>query len=323
MSTNQIRAKIDAIKSFRAALVNYSNKQRKPLEDANQQITAMKAALDEAQSRARRDVNVCMRALNFCRAEAARAAWHGFFWDCSSEAWALQKAQAELRRISQVKASFDQSVGKFRATTQRYKQGMQTTLPKATRFLDGNITRLDAYLNVQLTGTALVAVPLFGMASWVANTIQKSVGDINRVKGGLGEEISAQILTKEFDLQELPFDQAHHGFDRVFRAPGISLIVVESKINRDGRLKLGQTNSGEQGSPEWIAAKGMEMSKTGSAQWTFANEEIARLVKEMGPSNIPALTLVLNPETGLGDVYFRQGDSNWKVLKSGINLEDY
>ena len=47
--------------------------------------------------------------------------------------------------------------------------------------------------------------------------------------------------------QEIAFDQPHHGFDSLFTAPDLPLIVVESKVNRQGQFRPGQTRAGEQG----------------------------------------------------------------------------
>jgi hypothetical protein len=154
----------------------------------------------------------------------------------------------------------------------------------------------------------------------VIGAIRHSKGELSRVMGGIGEQVSAQVLSEKFGLQEVPFDQPKHGFDRVFRAPGMPLIVMESKVSNRGELHLGQTVAGEQGSPEWIAVEASQMADRGSAQWSPANERIAHLVRELGAEKVPALSVVVNPVSGLGDVYTRL-DSGWQLLQGGITLD--
>jgi hypothetical protein len=99
------------------------------------------------------------------------------------------------------------------------------------------------------------------------------------------------------------------------------LIVAESKVRTGGDLDLGQTRAGEQGSPEWIAAEAARMADRSSAQWSPANERIARLVQELGPENVPAITVVINPETGQSQAYIRSDAGAWQPLGSAISLD--
>ena len=99
------------------------------------------------------------------------------------------------------------------------------------------------------------------------------------------------------------------------------LIVAESKVRMTGDLELGQTRAGEQASPEWIAAEAARMADRSSAQWSPANERIARLIQEMGPENVPAVTVVINPEAGLSQTYIRSGEAGWQPLGSAISLD--
>jgi hypothetical protein len=100
------------------------------------------------------------------------------------------------------------------------------------------------------------------------------------------------------------------------------LIVVESKVSSRGRLQPGQTRAGEQGSPGWIAAEAGRMADPSSAQWSPANERIARLVQELGPENVPTLAVVTNPNTQTVDVHVR-GEAGWRLLESGIPLDEF
>jgi hypothetical protein len=139
----------------------------------------------------------------------------------------------------------------------------------------------------------------------------------------VGEELSARLVREQPGFQELPFDQPKHGFDRVFTAPGLPLIVLESKVSSSGRFHPGQTRHGEQGSPEWIADQAEKMGDPTSAQWSPTNERIAALVKELGPENVPAVAVVIQSETGLADVYVRPAGSDaWQPLREGVSLAE-
>jgi hypothetical protein len=170
-----------------------------------------------------------------------------------------------------------------------------------------------AALGVGLTAAAIA------VTRWLAT-------DVRHALGAAGEELSARLVREQSGFQELPFDQPKHGFDRVFTAPGLPLIVLESKVvGAHGRAPFhpGQTRHGEQGSPEWIAAQAEKMADPTSSQWSPTNERIAALVKELGPENVPAVAVVIQSETGLADVYVRPAGSDaWQPLREGVSLAE-
>jgi len=170
-----------------------------------------------------------------------------------------------------------------------------------------------AALGVGLTAAAIA------VTRWLAT-------DVRHALGAVGEELSARLVREQPGFQELPFDQPKHGFDRVFTAPGLPLIVLESKVvgaHSRAPFQPGQTRHGEQGSPEWIAAQAEKMADPTSAQWSPANERIAALVKELGPENVPAVAVVIQSETGLADVYVRPaGGEGWQPLREGVSLAE-
>jgi len=99
--------------------------------------------------------------------------------------------------------------------------------------------------------------------------------------------------------------------------------VVESKVHHKGEFHPGQTQAGEQGSPEWIAAQTEKMADPNSARRSPANQRIASLIQEIGPENVPVVAVVIETDTGRVAVHYRPpGDAAWRELKAGMSLEE-
>jgi len=320
---SRVQADIEALKALREALLTFANRQMSALESAESEIARTESMLDQAEQHWRYEVERRSQALQACLREAAYAAQQGYCVDCSGYEYALQEAEENLTRVVQWQARVQQAVSQYHSASHRLESALQNDLPRATAYLADRITALEAYyaVSVMATATALAGAGVAGVMGGVIAAVRRSQGELSRVMGSAGEQIAAQVLSEKFGLQEVPFDQPKHGFDRVFRAPGMPLIVVESKVSSSGALHLGQTKTGQQGSPEWIASKAAQMADRSSAQWSPANERIARLVQELGAENVPAVTVVVNPTTGLGDVYTRQGTNDWQWLQGGISLD--
>lgn len=215
------------------------------------------------------------------------------------------------------------AAAQFRRAAQRFAATLRNDIPRATQFLADRITALEAYYATQALAVAggLAATGVHAVMGGVIGAIRRSRGELNRAMGSVGEQISAQVFSKKFGLREVPFDQPKHGFDRVFSAPGMPLVVAESKVSSSGQLRLGQTRHGQQGSPEWVRHTAHQMGDRSSAQWSPANERIARMVGELGPENVPTTAVVINPDTGLADVCSRQGGSGWRLLDGDISID--
>jgi len=240
----------------------------------------------------------------------------------------LGEAEAELATARKWLTRVREAEATYRVETRRLERMASVNIPRARALLSRKIADLEAYLAVSAVSSAMVAGVALAAAGGAAvgaaiALLRSREGDLRRVLGAQGEQIAAQLVAEEFDLKELPFDQPAHGFDRVFAAPGIPVIVVESKVASDGKLHLGQTRAGEQGSPEWVAATAEKMADVRSAQWSPTNERIAALARELGPENVPVLTVVINPTTETADVYYRQGGSEtWLPLQQGLSLQN-
>ena len=319
----RVDTEVEALKALRGALPDFARRQYEAIEMAEQEIFRTQQLLEEAEARARLRVEEARSALEACFFQAMLAAQRGESVDCSSYEYALRQAEEHLVRILEWQNRVRQEAEAFRAVAHTYRDMLASLLPQATGYLDRRITALEAYLATRLQATAVgvAAAGALALMGGVIAAIRRNRGELARLKGALGEEVAAQVLSEKFGLQPLPFDQPKHGFDRVFTAPGMPLIVAESKVRTGGDLDLGQTRAGEQGSPEWIAAEAARMADRSSAQWSPANERIAHLVQELGPENVPAITVVINPETGQSQAYLRSDEGDWRPLGGAISLD--
>jgi len=253
----------------------------------------------------------------------------------------LAEAQAELRTVQEWTRLVERQAEEYHRQARRLKAWLDGELPKATAFLERKITTLQSYVAMGISSGGYVTPP---PVQAVGETFATAVGlaalgvgltaaaiavtrwlasDVRHALGTVGEELSARLMREQPGFQELPFDPPKHGFDRVFTAPGLPLIVLESKVTSTGQFRPGQTRHGEQGSPEWIAVQAEKMADPTSSQWSPVNERIAALVRELGPENVPAVAVVIQSETGLADVYVRPaGSEDWQSLREGVSLAE-
>jgi len=281
---------------------------------------------------------------------------HYYAPDCSAYERALrqaqirlQEAESELRNVQQWMKVVGEAVAAYRTQAQRLGQLLATDLPKAEAFLGRASATLQSYVTMTVPPSGVSAPteptlsttpPMQAVADMFTTSVGLSVlgaeftgaaialihwiaSDVRQALGPVGEQLSARLLSEQFGLQEVPFDQRKHGFDRLFTAPGLPLIVLESKVNRNGQFHLGQTQVGEQGSPAWIDAHTERMADRGSAEWSPTNERIAAIIRELGPENVPVVTVVIQTDTGLADVYYRApGVENWQQLRGNVSLKE-
>ena len=318
-----VYADIEALKTLRQALLTFAARQSDALQEAEAEIARTQAALHEAEQRWRYEVERRRAEVEACYVQAMIAAQQGYAVDCSGYVQALRYAEEHLTRILEWQRQVEITVSQYRSAAQSFASTLHDLIPRATSFLADRITALEAYyaMRVVQTAVALAKSDVGGVMGGVIGAVRRSRGELSRVMGSIGELVTAHILSEKFGLEEIPFDRPKHGFDRVFRAPGMPLIVVESKVSSSGELHLRPTQAGEQGSPGWIAAEAARMADRDSAQWSPANERIAALVQELGAENVPALTVVVNPTTNQADIYAR-APTGWQPLRLGISLEE-
>ncbi len=319
----QVRADIEALKSLRSALIRFAQRQTEALEATEREIARKEKSLEDEEKRCRREVQRHSQRLQACLAAARAAAAKGGQVDCSPERASLHEAERELEQVRRRVVEVKTAAERYRRVAQRVQAMLHEQLPHATSFLQDRITALEAYYAAQIDA-ATASFASLGMPEIVGSVIgamRHTKGELSRVIGAVGEEIAAQVLTERFGLRQVAFDQPKHGFDRVFSAPGMPLVVVESKVSSTGNLRLQPTKSGEQLSPGWIAASASRMADRSSAQWSPINSRIAGLVEELGPDNIPVVAVTLNPNTNTADVYWRIGTGSWQLLEQGIALK--
>ncbi len=262
----------------------------------------------------------------------------------------LAEARARLREVVEWRRLVERTAEEYQRQARRMAAWIQEELPKASGLLESKVNTLYAYTGIGPGGVpsfvpatfatappadaaagaaalgallAAVGVGVAGVAviRWLGQGVQKALGDV-------GEALAADLARQEGRLREVPFDQPKHGFDRVFLTPDGRVVILESKVvgahgrAPTGEFHPGQTQHGEQGSPEWIAATAERMADPSSAQWSPANERIAALIRELGPENVPVVAVVIETETGQAHIYHRQGNEDWTPLREGISLAE-
>jgi len=350
---------IQALEEFKGHLTRFNTQAQEVLNAAEIEIRRTLDWLQERLNYWRNEVRrrqeilaQAERALAACRA----GGWYdknGYYHEppCTAQWEAVRRArtylaeaESELRTVQEWTRLVERQAEEYRRQAQRLKAWLDGELPKANAFLERKITTLQSYVAMGISSGGYVTTPpvqaagetfatAVGLAALGVGLTAAAIAvtrwlatDVRHALGAVGEELSARLVREQPGFQELPFDQPKHGFDRVFTAPGLPLIVLESKVvGAHGRapFRPGQTQHGEQGSPEWIAAQAEKMADPTSSQWSPTNERIATLVKELGPENVPAVAIVIQSETGLADVYVRPAGSDaWQPLQEGVPLAE-
>lgn len=257
---------------------------------------------------------------------------------------ALAEAKARLCEVLEWWRLVERTAEEYQRQARRMAGWLREELPKASGLLESKVNTLYAYTSIgpggipsfapatfatmpptdaaagsAVLGTLLAAVGVgvagIAVIHWLGQGVQKALGDV-------GEALAADLVRQEGGLREIPLDQPKHGFDRVFLTPDGRVVILESKVHRRGEFHPGQTQHGEQGSPEWIAATAEKMADSSSAQWSPANERIAALIRDMGSGNVPVVAVVMETETGQAHIYHRQGGETWTPLQEGISLAE-
>lgn len=301
---------------------------------AEEEYRRAQAALARCQAGGWVDPKTGQRVIPPCPAEHA---WVERAWKV------LAEARARLREVQEWRRLVERSAEEYQRQARRMATWLREELPKAGSLLEHKASILQAYTSIGPGGTmgvpasfavtppagaaaqaatlgALLAALGVGVAGiavirWLGQGVQKALGDA-------GEILAADLVQREGRLQEIPFDQPKHGFDRVFLTPDGRVVILESKVHARGEFHPGQTQAGEQGSPEWIAATAEKMADPQSAQWSPRNERIAQLIREMGPEKVPVVAVVIESETGQAHVYYRQGEDTWTPLQEGVSLAE-
>ena len=147
-----IHADIDALTELRAALTRFRYAQREVTERGGDAIEATRASLESKASRWRARLEQSRAELAACRDRAA-AAEQDVPVDCSGYARAVSEAGERLEHIRLWQRRIDEQAIEFHGATSRFKDQLETDLPRAEEQLAGIIASLKAARRVQPSGS--------------------------------------------------------------------------------------------------------------------------------------------------------------------------
>jgi len=284
--------------------------------------------------RARREVARAEADLRRCLASGYRDE-RGYYHqpDCSREARAVERAYAFLRECENNlhtaqlwRSRVEQAVNEYQRAARRLADVADAHTGRARAFIGRARAQYDAVLAAGRAVGDLVAVAGVlsrapGLMGAITASLGATVGRVWPARGALGEEINVSAALEELGLKEARFDQAKHGFDRILRGPAGQIIVLESKTSDEGKLVL-ETRAGgyRQGSAAWVEHIARQMTDPTSELWSQDNERIGRQILEQGPEKVPVLAAVLNPNTGVTDIYLRTDAAaeEWTLLSGQL-----
>jgi hypothetical protein len=145
-----IHADIDALTELRAALTRFRYAQREAADRGGDAIEATRVSLEAKASRWRARLEQGRAELEACRDRAA--AEQDAPVDCSGYARAVTEAGERLEHIRLWQQRIDQQVTEFAGADSRFKNLLETDLPRAEEQLAAIITSLRAARRVQPSG---------------------------------------------------------------------------------------------------------------------------------------------------------------------------
>ena len=146
-----IHADIDALTELRAALTRFRYAQREVADRGGDAIEATRADLEAKASHWRARLEQGQAELAACRNRAAAA--DGDPVDCSGYARAVSEAGERLEHIRHWQQRVDEQAIEFHGATLRFKNLLETDLPRAEEQLAGIIASLQAARRVQPSGS--------------------------------------------------------------------------------------------------------------------------------------------------------------------------
>ena len=146
-----IHADIEALTELRAALTRFRYAQREVADRGGDAIEATRASLEASASRWRARLEQGQAELAACRDRAAAA--DGDQVDCSGYGRAISEADERLEHIRHWQQRIDQQVLEFQGASSRFKDLLETDLPRAEEQLAAIIASLRAARRVQPPGS--------------------------------------------------------------------------------------------------------------------------------------------------------------------------
>jgi chromosome segregation ATPase len=145
-----IHADIEALTELRAALTRFRYAQREVAERGGDAIEATRASLEAKASRWRARLEQGRAELAACQDRAAAAADAPV--DCAGYARAISEAGQRLQHVREWQQRIDQQVAEFAGTADRFKNLLETDLPRAEEQLAAIIASLRAARRVPPPG---------------------------------------------------------------------------------------------------------------------------------------------------------------------------
>ena len=146
-----IHADIDALTELRAALTRFRYAQREAADRGGDAIEATRASLEAKASLWRARLEQGRAELAACRDRAA--AEQDTPVDCSGYARAITEAGERLEHIRLWQQRIDEQAIEFHGVAGRYKNLLETDLPRTEEQLAGIIASLQAARRVQPSGS--------------------------------------------------------------------------------------------------------------------------------------------------------------------------
>lgn len=164
----EIHADIDALKGFRDALIRFRYVQRDVAERGYKEIEKTQASLAAKAKRWESILQKRQAELDACLRAAAAAAGSGGRYggapygrpvygrggggpDCSRLASAVREAEERLKHIRGWERKVDQEASAFRGSANRFRNLIETDVPRAERHLLAIINGLEDARGIQVT----------------------------------------------------------------------------------------------------------------------------------------------------------------------------
>lgn len=160
---NRIHADIDALKGFHAAMTRFRQVMREVADRGDDQIEITRASLEARAGLLRARLEQCQAELDACRARAASGQYgesggyggaggyggsggavEDYHVDCSGYDRAVTEVTERLERVRQWQRRIDQEAGEFHATADRFRDLLETDVPRTEGYLVALIGSLQA-----------------------------------------------------------------------------------------------------------------------------------------------------------------------------------
>jgi site-specific recombinase len=144
----RVHADIDALQGLHEALARFRQVMREVADRGDDRIEVTRALLEGRAGDCRYRLEQCQAELDACRARADEGPA-----DCSRAAAAVAQAAERLERIRGWQLRIDQQVSEFRITGGRFRDLLETGLPRTEQQLRAAIASLQAARGVPVHGS--------------------------------------------------------------------------------------------------------------------------------------------------------------------------